>query len=55
MRTTFVGKYESIEEIKQRAIQFILDILNWQRIQIAGTSLEPLLPLTFGNNCEELG
>lgn len=55
MRTTFVGKYETIEEIKQRARQFILDILDWQRVQTAGTSLEPSLPLTSGNICEELG
>jgi group I intron endonuclease len=55
MRTTFVGKYETIEEIKQRARQFILDILEWQRIQTAGISLEPSLPLTYGNICEELG
>jgi hypothetical protein len=54
MRTTFVGKYESIEEIKQRARKFILDILEWQRIQTAGNSLEPSLPLTNGNVCEEL-
>jgi hypothetical protein len=53
MRTTFVGKYEKIEEIKNRARQFILDILEWQRIQTAGNSLEPSLPLTFGNICEE--
>ena len=55
MRTTFVGKYETIEEIKQRARQFILDILEWQRIQTAGTSLEPSLPLIFGNEYKELG
>jgi group I intron endonuclease len=55
MRTTFVGKYETIEEIRKRARQFILDILEWQRIQTAGTSLEPSLPLTTGNSCEELG
>jgi len=55
MRTTFVGKYETIEEIKQRAKQFILDILEWQRIQTAGTSLELSLPLTSGNICEDLG
>jgi hypothetical protein len=55
MRTTFVGKYETIEEIKERARQFILDILEWQRVQTAGTSLEPSLPLTSGNICEELG
>jgi hypothetical protein len=54
MRTTFVGQYETIEEIKIRARQFILDIIKWQRFQTAGTSLEPSLPLTFGNNCEEL-
>ena len=55
MRTTFVGKYEKLENIKERARQFILDILDWQRIQTAGTSLEPSLPLTSGNICEELG
>ena len=54
MRTTFVGQYETIEEIKNRARKFILDILEWQRFQTAGTSLEHSLPLTFGNNCEEL-
>jgi group I intron endonuclease len=54
LRTTFVGQYETIDEIKQRAKQFILDILEWQRIQTAGTSLELSLPLTSGNVCEEL-
>ena len=54
MRSTFIGKYETIEEIKNRARQFILDILEWQRIQTAGTSLEPSLPLTYGNIREEL-
>jgi hypothetical protein len=54
MRTTFVGQYETIEEIKNRARKFILDILEWQRFQTAGTSLEPSLPLTYGNICEEL-
>ena len=53
-RTTFVGQYETIEEIKNRARKFILDILEWQRIQTAGISLEPSLPLTCGNICEEL-
>ena len=52
--TTFLGQYETIEEIKNRARKFILDILEWQRFQTAGTSLEPSLPLTLGNNCEEL-
>jgi hypothetical protein len=54
MRTTFVGQYETIEEIKSRARRFILDIIDWQRSQTAGNSLELSLPLTIGNNCEEL-
>ena len=45
IRTTFVGQYETIEEIKNRARKFILDISEWQRFQTAGTSLEPSLPL----------
>ena len=53
-RTTFVGQYETTEEIKKRARIFILEILEWQRIQTAGTSLEPSLPLTCGNACEDL-
>ena len=40
-RTTFVGKYETIEEIKDRARKFILEIIEWQHNQIAGTPLEP--------------
>lgn len=55
MRTTFVGKYETIEQIKLRARQFILDIIEWQHIQTAGTPLEPSLPLINGNINEELG
>jgi hypothetical protein len=55
VRTTFVGKYESIENIKKRARNFILDLIQWQRDQIAGNPLESLLPLTQGNLCEELG
>jgi len=34
---------------KLEARQFILDILAQQRVQTAGTSLEPSLPLTTGN------
>lgn len=40
--TSFVGKYETLEEIKQRAINFIKELIIWQRDQIAGTPLEPL-------------
>jgi group I intron endonuclease len=45
IRTTFVGKFETIDEIKNRARMFIIDLIKWQRDQIAGTSLEPSLPL----------
>ena len=55
IKTTFVGKYESFEEIKERATLFIVSIINWQRDQIAGNSLEPSLPLIHGNIYEELG
>jgi len=55
IRTTFVGKYENIEDIIKRARVFILDLIKWQRNQIAGNSLEPSLPLTDGNINEELG
>jgi len=39
-RTTFVGKHETLEQSKQRAIEFIQSIITWQRDQIAGNSLE---------------
>jgi hypothetical protein len=55
IRTTFVGKYEKVEFIKQRARVFILDLIKWQRDQIAGNPLESSLPLTNGNVHEELG
>lgn len=55
VKTTFVGKFETIDQIKNRARIFILDLIKWQHAQIAGSSLEPSLPLTFGNICEELG
>jgi len=55
VKTTFVGKYEPIDTIIIRARQFIFDLKQWQRDQIAGNPLEPSLPLTFGNICEELG
>lgn len=35
-RTTFVGKHEPIDEIKERAKKFILDLKEWQRSQIDG-------------------
>ena len=39
--TTFVGKHEKIEETINRAKQFILEMKETQRSQIAGISLEP--------------
>ena len=32
-RTNFVGKHEPIDEIKERAKKFILDLKEWQRSQ----------------------
>jgi len=55
IKTNFVGKYETIDETTKRAKLFILELINQQRNQIAGTPLEPLLPLSFGNICQELG
>ena len=54
IRTNFVGKHETIDQIKERAITFIKELIKWQRDQIAGNPLEPLLPLTLRNICEEL-
>ena len=59
-KADFGGVHISLAESKEKAREFILNLkLNlkkniWQRDQIAGSSLEPLLPLTIGNNCEEL-
>jgi len=54
-KTSFVGKSEKIEDIKERARTFIRELIKWQRDQIAGTPLEDVVPLTIGNNSEELG
>ena len=40
-RTSFIGKYESIETLKQTAKTFINSLIERQRNQIAGNSLEP--------------
>jgi hypothetical protein len=55
VKTTFVGKHETIDEIKNRAINFIKDLIKWRHNQIAGNSLEISLPLIIGNGDEELG
>ena len=36
IKTNFVGKYETIEQIYERATTFITELLKWQCIQIAG-------------------
>jgi hypothetical protein len=36
VKTTFVGKYETIEQIYERATQFITELLKWRCVQIAG-------------------
>jgi hypothetical protein len=55
VKTTFVGKFEIHNILIERARNFILNLIEWQRVQIAGNPLEPSLPLTNGNICEELG
>jgi group I intron endonuclease len=54
VRTSFIGKLESIERTKERAKEFVRELKEWQCNQIAGNSLEPSLPLTLGNSSEEL-
>jgi group I intron endonuclease len=55
VKASFVGKFETIEQTKERAKEFIKELKEWQCNQIAGNSLELSLPLTTGNVCEELG
>jgi len=55
----FVSLIDSIDNTKKRAFEFLKllkeECIKRQRAQTAGSSLEPLLPLTPGNICEELG
>jgi len=53
--TNFTGKNEEIESMKTRAIHFIEELVKRRRNQIAGSPLEPALPLVDGNIDEELG
>ena len=39
VKANFIGKYENIEIIKARAINFIQELIKWQRDQIAGNHL----------------
>ena len=54
---TFKSSFISLDENKQRAIDFILNIKNIQRQrdQIAGNPENDVVPFTIGNNSEEHG
>ena len=54
-KTSFVGKSEKIEDIKERARTFIKELIKWQHNQIDGNSLRalattPLLETTDGGS-----
>jgi hypothetical protein len=54
----FTSSLISLEENKIRALEFlqnIRELKNGNVAKLTGKSLEPSLPLTFGNVCEELG
>jgi len=54
----FTSQLISLEENKLRAIEFIKNIkelIDGNITKLRETTLEPLLPLTYGNICEELG
>lgn len=55
VRTTFVGKFETTEQIKERAREFIKELIKWRNSLMRETTLEPSLPLQLGNILEELG
>jgi len=55
VRTTFVGKFETIQQIKERAREFIKELIKWRNSLMRETTLEPSLPLQSGNILEELG
>jgi group I intron endonuclease len=55
IRTTFVGKFETIEQTKERAREFIKELIEWRNSLMRETTLEPSLPLQSGNILEELG
>jgi len=56
VKADFGGVHIPLYESKQNAIDFINSIKNQLAKHLdAGSSLEPSLPLTIGNSCEELG
>jgi group I intron endonuclease len=56
-KADFGGVHIPLEESKKNAIEFIekLRELVSNTTKLTGSSLEPLLPLTYGNVCEDLG
>jgi group I intron endonuclease len=55
-RISFVGKHESIENIKERAIHFMRELIKrGNTTKLRETPLESSLPLHSGNSLEELG
>jgi hypothetical protein len=55
-RVSFVGKHESIEHTKERAIQFMRELIKLgNTTKLRETTLESSLPLHYGNILEELG
>ena len=60
IKADFGGVHISLEDSKKNAIQFINNLKNnieliSNTIKLREPPLEPSLPLTFGNICEELG
>jgi group I intron endonuclease len=55
VKTSFVGRYEPISDKKERAREFIRELINRQNTLLLGTPLEPSPPLSSGNIGEELG
>jgi group I intron endonuclease len=53
--TSFVGKFETIDKIKERAREFIKELVKRRNTLLLETPTEPTLPLQSGNILEELG
>jgi hypothetical protein len=52
-KTTFVGKYETLKETKNRAINFIKELVKWQCNQNAGNLLRALTTTSLSEMTEE--
>ena len=54
-RIDFVGKFETIEQTKERAKNFLKELYNGNVTKLRETLPESSLPLTTGNVCDDLG